>query len=590
MSPYLSDLSQTTHAIGIAIIGVPIALYVLRKLLLPRPIPGIPYSKEGASSILGDLPAILRESPKNPHGWIIDQIRRHNNPIAQVFLLPFGKPSIIISDFREAQDIMVRRKEFDRSSLIIDTIGGEAPLFHANMRTNTTWKAHRKLLQDLMSPEFLHNVAAPNIYKSVTRLMELWHMKSDIVGTVPFEPKVDLFHTSLDAIFDFGYGDAAVERVLIPQLEVMSQLTEEQRTAIADRARRGHTFEFPTAPVPAPMHAILKTANHILPPMAYGFPTVGWWIIGLFPSVRKMRVVRDAFIKGQVLKSAEKLEKTSEKDRNSSVQSAMDHIVGRERAMAESAGRKPVYWSQAIQDEVFGFNSAGHETTSTALLWAVKYLADCADVQNHLRETLHAAFADAFAEDRPPTESELASARIPYLDAVVEEVARLAHVVPVHERECTEDTVVLGHLIPKGTFLFLANKGPGYTEPPLSVDESIRSESCQAALKEKRTVVLAESEQVRMNDFRPERWLVTNAEGQETVDTTAWPASPFGMGRRGCFGQKLARLEIKIVVALMIWNFELLPCPGEMSSYEETQPKMREPLHCFVSLGPTLHA
>lgn len=223
-------------------------------------------------------------------------------------------------------------------------------------------------------------------------------------------------------------------------------------------------------------------------------------------------------------------------------------------------------------------------------MWGVKYMADCVDVQTRLRETLHATFSDAYAEDRPPTESEVASARIPYLDAVVEEIARLAHVVPLQERETTEDTIILGNHVPKGTFLFLANKGPGFTEPPLVVDESIRSESCRAALKEKRTIVLPESKQVRMNDFCPERWLVSDAEGKEVLDTTAWPASPFGMGRRGCFGQKLARLEIKIVFTLMIWNFELLPCSETMSTYDDIQLKMREPIQCFVSLKTIIHA
>lgn len=352
LSSCLTLPRQSPRAIGAAAIGIAVTLYFIRKLLLPKPIPGIPYNKEAAASLLGDLPTILRESPNNPQKWVLQQTKRHSSAIVQVFLIPFRRPCLVVSDFREAQDIMIRRKEFDRSTLIRDTIGGEAPLFHANMRTDGEWRAHRKLLQDLMSPDFLHSVATPNIYKSVSRLMELWRCKYDIIGTTPFAPREDLFHTSLDAIYDFGYGDAAAERTLIPQLELMNQLTEEQKAVIRDQANSGKTVQFPTAPVPASMNAILKTANHSLPPPAYGFPTLGWWIIGLFPSVRKMRTVRDAFIKEQVLKSAERLEKTSEKDRNASIKSAMDHIIERERTMATSAGREPVYWSQAIRDEV----------------------------------------------------------------------------------------------------------------------------------------------------------------------------------------------------------------------------------------------
>lgn len=581
-----AQVYESPRAISIVVIAVPLALYTIRKLLLPKPIPGIPYNEEAVSNLFGDLPAILRESPNNPQKWVLAQTKKMNSPIVQVFLIPFQRPVLVISDFREAQDIMVRRKGFDRSSLIIDTIGGEAPLFHANLKTDNTWKAHRKLLQDLMSPDFLHNVAAPNIYKSVSRLMDLWRKKTSIIGTMPFEPKEDLFHTSLDAIYDFGYGDTAAERALIPQLEVMDKLTDEDKAALRETGKNGEEIQFPTAPVPPSMNAILKTAGHSLPPPLYGFPTLGWWLIGMFPSVRKMRRIRDAFMKDQVMQSANKLEKASDKDRESCISSAIDHIVERERIMAAKDGREPIYWSEAIRDEVFGFNSAGHETTGTALMWGVKYVADNTAAQTHLRETLRSVFAGAFAEDRQPTEEEIASARIPYLDAVVEEVVRLAHVVPLHERETTEDVVILGHHVPKGAFLFLANKGPGYTEPPINVDESIRNASCQAALEQKRTIVLPESEQVHMDAFRPERWLVTDDDGKERVDANAWPASPFGMGRRGCFGQKLARLEIKIVVTLMVWNFELLPNSGKKASYEDIQIKMREPKQCYISLKP----
>lgn len=178
----------------------------------------------------------------------------------------------------------------------------------------------------------------------------------------------------------------------------------------------------------------------------------------------------------------------------------------------------------------------------------------------------------------------MTATHIPYLDAVVEETVRLAHMIPMQEREALHDTVILGHPIPKGTFVFIANQGPGFTEPAIDVDEATRSTSCQAALKDKRTIVLRDEEQVDMGEFRPERWLAMDEEGKETFDATRWPSSPFGAGRRGCFGQKLARMELRIILTLMVWNFELLPPPGKLSSLEDVQMKLREPRHCYVSL------
>lgn len=349
----LSLLYQSPRVTGVAIITIPLAIYTFRKVLLPKPLPGIPYNAEAANSLFGDVPAILREAPDNPHTWITEQTSRHNSPIAQVFLIPFGRPCLIISDFREAQDIMMRRKEFDRSSLIIGTIGGEAPLFHANMTTGSAWKAHRKLLQDLMSPEFLHNVAAPNIYKSASRLMNLWDQKSAVVGTMPFAAKDDLFYTALDAIYDFGYGDAAVERALIPQLRMMEMLTEAEKDRIRDSGSAEVGIEFSTAAIPASMDAILKSANNVVPPPALACPALAWWIMGLRPSIRKMRAARNKFIEDQVLKSAAKLQRRLDKDEGDvGVKSAIDHIMERERAFAASSGREPIYWSNAIRDEV----------------------------------------------------------------------------------------------------------------------------------------------------------------------------------------------------------------------------------------------
>lgn len=349
MESLISSIYHSPRAVALAILAL---LYILRRLLLPRPLPGIPFNPSAANSLLGDLPTIMREAPENAHRWVISQTRKHDSPLVQIFLIPFRKPCLILSDFREGQDIMLRRKEFDRSSLVIDTIGAEAPNAHANMRTGPVWKAHRKLLQDLMAPEFLHGVAAPNIYRSAKRLMELWKMKEQIVGAVPFAAKEDLFYASVDAIFDFGYGDAAAERALIPQLDKMNSLTAAEKKSLREQAVPEDGITFPAADIPSPIEALLKTAENVLPPAAYGFPTIGWGIIGMIPSVRRMRKIKNSFIKEHVLKSAAKLENDSSKDREVCVKSAVDHIVERERAVAASLGREPIYWSDAIRDEV----------------------------------------------------------------------------------------------------------------------------------------------------------------------------------------------------------------------------------------------
>ncbi|KAJ3472925.1 hypothetical protein NLG97_g10629 [Lecanicillium saksenae] len=157
--------SYQTLFIGLLLCAA--GLYLLRRWLLPTPIPGIPHNPEATRSLLGDIMAIQAEMPENISEWVVRQSDRHRSPIYQVFLVPFSKPFVVVSDFREAQDILVRRgREFDRSDLAIALLRGEMPNFHACLKTGPLWSAHRRLLQDIMSPEFLHGVAAPNIAAS----------------------------------------------------------------------------------------------------------------------------------------------------------------------------------------------------------------------------------------------------------------------------------------------------------------------------------------------------------------------------------------------------------------------------------------
>lgn len=59
---------------------------------------------------------------------------------------------------------------------------------------------------------------------------------------------------------------------------------------------------------------------------------------------------------------------------------------------------------------------------------------------------------------------------------------------------------------------------------------------------------------------------------------------PFGLGQRGCYGRKLAILELKIVFTLLIWRFELATCPEELSGYGAVETLTHKPKQCFVRL------
>ncbi|KAM5377867.1 hypothetical protein ACJZ2D_004771 [Fusarium nematophilum] len=558
---------STAGTVSILATVLVIALYALYQYLLPKPLDGIPFNIEATRSLLGDIPAIQKAAPSNVFRWMIEQARRQASPVFQVFITPFGKPSVLLADFREGQDILMRRKEFERSDFTIAVLGGEAPKFHINLKTGPEWKGHRRLLQDLMMPKFLHTVAAPNIYKSTSRLIDLWKMKARLVGGQPFSAEQDIFYAALDAVYDFGFGDGLVHRALVPQVERLRSMSEEEVQQIRDRSGEANAFDFPVEPIHPAIDATLKSVENVQGVASSGFPKLAWWLMGLQPSVQKMRAVRDQFIKGQVMEAVDRLHREGMGDSEVHFQSAVDLIMQRERTFAGKAGRDPVYWSEAMKDEILGFIVAGHDTTSTTLCWGVKFLTDNPSCQDRLRDDLRAVYTNAYAENRPPTPVEITESNIPYLDAVVDEMLRLAHTAIIQDRECTKDTTILGHQIPKGTVVFVANKGPSFTEPGYEIAEDLRSESCQKAAKERGLRMWSEE---GMGEFRPERWLVKDEKtGDEVFDATAGPTMPFGLGLRGCFGRRLAYMELKMLTALLVWNFKFLPCPANLSSYED---------------------
>ena len=229
----------------------------------------------------------------------------------------------------------------------------------------------------------------------------------------------------------------------------------------------------------------------------------------------------------------------------------------------------------------------GFDTTSTTTLWGLKFLTDNPSVQQRLREILQSSFAEAKVENRSPSFRELGAARIPYLEAVIEEILRCAGATPALQRVSTVDTQILGYHIPKGTDVLFLTHGHSVWSPDFSVDESRRSQTSRAAGEKKDQ----SWEAADITHFKPERWLVTktlSAEDMEEIeefDGTAGPTLAFGLGTRGCFGRRLGYQQLKTSIAMLVWNFELLPCPSQLSSYRTIEGLTSMPEHSYIRLA-----
>lgn len=75
---------------------------------------------------MGDLPDLAKFNKETRlfWAWLTMQVEKINSPIIQVFMAPLGKPHVVISDYREAHDILVHRhKDFDRADFFAETMG-----------------------------------------------------------------------------------------------------------------------------------------------------------------------------------------------------------------------------------------------------------------------------------------------------------------------------------------------------------------------------------------------------------------------------------------------------------------------------------
>ncbi|MFD7842021.1 cytochrome P450 [Nocardia sp. NPDC059764] len=150
---------------------------------------------------------------------------------------------------------------------------------------------------------------------------------------------------------------------------------------------------------------------------------------------------------------------------------------------------------------------AGHETTATALVWALYRLHREPDTLARLRAELFSAGTD-------PDPDELM--KLPYLDAVCQETLRLHPPVPIVLRRLTGDFTLLGKPLVAGDTM-------GVSVHLLHTDPAVWPEPRR---------------------FRPERFLERKYGPFEYA--------PFGGGHRRCIGATLADYELRIVLATVL--------------------------------------
>ncbi|GAW13304.1 hypothetical protein ANO14919_026850 [Xylariales sp. No.14919] len=550
------------------------ALYLGRRAILPKPLAGIPYNRDAASKLFGDVPEMMGYvmRTKRIFCWLTSLTARHQSAIIQAFIKPGSLPWVVVTDPFEAQDILLRRREFDRSGFFEELIGGILPEQHIQfLSSDARFKHGRSLINHLMAPTFISKVSAPEVYKSLCTLIKVWQAKCDMAKGRPFSAHHDITYAALDGIFASSFGLPEPESITIQRLEAVLQWKPVLPSNVDE------PVGFPDAEVPQTFSAVLTLANSVTDTQLSPAPVFTSWVLRKFPYMKKATAIKDNYIHNKVEESIALMRSGDDEPR-----SALHSVLLRERELASKEGRQPDYHKRAISDEFFGFMMAGHDTSATTVAWGVKMLTDHPAAQDKLRAALHAEFSQARQEKRAPTYQELAKAHIPYLDAIVEEVLRHANTIAFVVRQALQDTTVLGRHIPKGTDVFLMANGAGYLEPSLTVQDTVRS---PGARRNEGKALTGAWENKDIGAFKPERWLKTDpASGAVAFDPASGPQLAFGLGPRGCFGKKLALQTLKMQFALIIWHFKLLPTPSQLSGYDAVQKFAREPTQCYVRL------
>ncbi|CAI6285596.1 unnamed protein product [Periconia digitata] len=556
------------------IIVLPFLLYLLYWAALPKPIPGIPYNKNSAKRLLGDVPEFVKEKD-GLRFWMRDQFTVHNSPVVQIFTAPFKRPWVLVSDFRESQDMTVRRgSEFDRSGLTYDSFGALAPNSYICKRTDEPmYKHNRSLLKDLMTAPFLNQISAPEIYEKSCALLDLWCVKTNKAEGRPFQADNDVHLAALDVMmavtFDFPQSDTMV-------LKQINQIKDQiQPLKLSDGS-----VEFPHVDLDPELYAWLYLTRSIGVGFQSPVPAFAhWWYLQSRKS-RNMIRLKDGMCHRNIKASVERMSDTRADKKN--MRCAVDQILLQEKSQAEKRGVEPSYNKKAIYDELFIYIVGGYDTTSITLTWFTKYIAVHQDYQTRLRNEIRSFHTTALAEDRLPSVKEIVNSHIPYLEAFIEETMRCSHIVPAVIRETVADSPVLGHMVPKGTHLWLFSSGPSFMKPAFDINEDVRSETSR---QNKDRVGTWSPEDIYK--FMPQRWLKKKVDDDgehEVFDFNAGPHMAFGHGPRSCFGRRLAYLETRIVVTLLVWKFQFLQAGDALDDLTPIDTFMVRPRKSYVRL------
>ncbi|KAI0156917.1 cytochrome P450 [Xylariaceae sp. FL1272] len=562
--------------IGVLCLAV-VIIGVILKNGIKRPLPGIPFNERALESFLGDMVELSerqRAGDTSVRPWFLEQATRHKSALVQIFLGPFAGPTLLLSDYREVNDILTHRDaDFKRGEKKIDVFKGLIPhAFPAMESYHPDFRKSRELTKGLMAPDFLRKISLPKIYNYSRRLVELWQLKSSMSQDRPFDAVSDIGYFAFDTIMSSAIGLEETDGNINRQLSHLQELSVTQPMWSAENHEMSVTF--PSAGSSAELRALLVNEQSLWKGFYVPWPRLYHFIDKLRPTVRDANRTIGAYFDKWTKTAISRLKQGKDSE------TALEFIIQRQVDVSIDSAVEATINDPRIRDSVYSYLIAGHDTSAGSLTWLIRRLMSNPEEQEKIRVSLRKTYNIAYEQKRMPSVDELAKTA-PYLDAYIEEVLRCHCPVSTIALTTRRDTLILGHPIAKDTPIFLNLTGPSLNMPSVYVEESQRSPTSQAH-KEMR----ANWDDEDPTAFRPERWLRTNNDGKVVFSRVAGPFLSLSAGDRGCWGQKLGYLELRILLTLLVWSFEFQRLPSELETWELHDSLATAPKQCYLQLSP----
>ncbi|KAK6731771.1 hypothetical protein RB195_007931 [Necator americanus] len=168
---------------------------------------------------------------------------------------------------------------------------------------------------------------------------------------------------------------------------------------------------------------------------------------------------------------------------------------------------------------------AGQETTTSTLVWAFAYLLLHPKVKSKVVDEL----TSVTEPGRPLSLTD--RAKTPYYNATLLEILRCASIFPMNLwRNTEEDTSIGGYMVPKGT-----------------------------AVTAQMSLIMSDDAYFKNSaQFDPDRFLNGDKLDQHVI--------PFGIGKRACLGEALARTELYLIIGNFLLRYAISADPNYMPS------------------------